>query len=193
MCFLSFELSSNAPRTSSSSGDCDEQNDKKTCRKDMGVSKNRGTPKSSQFDRVWNHYFHIFSPSILGGKSPSPYFWFNPSKSHLGQIQFGFQVSTCQRKANRLGVGYGMDMGVEPKIGGWIFLPKWMVEIMVWKPYVQMGCFGGAKSNPDFWFNTHMVEGPTPTIFSALVRSSFRISPDEPEEFWRRNGSETFF
>ncbi len=39
----------------------------------MGVSKNNGTPKSSHFNRVWNHY----KPSILGypcfGKHPYNY------------------------------------------------------------------------------------------------------------------------
>ena len=40
-----------------------------------GVSKNNGTPKSSHFNRVWNHY----KPSILGAH---PYFWKHPYLAH---------------------------------------------------------------------------------------------------------------
>ena len=42
----------------------------------MGVSKNNGTPKSSHFNRVWNHYFHH---PFWGF---SPYFWKHPHVSH---------------------------------------------------------------------------------------------------------------
>ena len=46
----------------------------------MGVSKNKGTPKTSHLNRVWNHY----KPSILG----YPYFWKHPYSPEL-EIRVG--------------------------------------------------------------------------------------------------------
>ena len=47
--------------------------------KDKGVSKNRGTPKSSIFNRV----FH-YKPSILG---ETPYFWKHPYGNYM-ELQY---------------------------------------------------------------------------------------------------------
>ena len=96
---------------------------RKTCRKDMGVSKNRGTPKSSQFDRVFKP---LFSPSILGVFMgiPSPYFWFNTPPSRTLAKSNLASKSRLAKGRQIASLGYGMDMGVEPKIGGWDFPPK---------------------------------------------------------------------
>ena len=52
------------------------------------LAKNRGTPKSS----IFNGGFPLFSPSILGVKSP-PYFWFNTPRvgAGLAVLGLGFQ------------------------------------------------------------------------------------------------------
>ena len=68
----------------------------------LGVSKNRGTPKSSHFNRV----FH-YKPSILGVKPP--YFWKHPFCGR--DIFFGFAAqhffAQVKGQVERFGIAMG--------------------------------------------------------------------------------------
>ncbi len=72
----------------------------------MGVSKNRGTPKSSHFNRLWNHYFHhpfwgtiIFGNTqvtIFDSKTAGVYFchggWYWPLWTQVDPCRLKFPI-----------------------------------------------------------------------------------------------------